>query len=360
MKKKLLIILSILFLLPISTYAINIDDYFIVDDEATIKEKTNHSVFISGNEVDTSNEVNGALFAAGNNVKVTGVAEYAFVAGRNISIEENVTKDLFAAGETVLVDSDVSGDVYLAGRKVIIKGNVHGTVFAAAQDVIIEGAVIDGNVVVAGEKVKGNSSTVIGKTLSVNKDAKIKGINENIEIERYKDLSVTKTKKGTVASSIFAIIAAFLIDFVTKLLLAFLLVGLLNKIYKYIVRRSRKANTIALEALKGFCFLVVVPFAFLLLLLTIIGMPIAIVLILMYTVFIIVASTLPSIYFGNRILTKLFKQKDNKFLSALIGVLVVSLLSLIPIVDFLVGFALLLIGLGILVDMGIAAFKYVK
>jgi cytoskeletal protein CcmA (bactofilin family) len=93
---------------------------------------------------------------------------------------ETVDDDLYVGGQTVVIEGTVNGDVYAAASSVTIRGTVNGDVIAAGQDVLISGTVT-GSVRVAGQTVRldnakiGNSVSAAAQTLTVESNTTIGG-----------------------------------------------------------------------------------------------------------------------------------------------------------------------------------------
>lgn len=82
-----------------------------------------------------------------------------------------IDSTLYVAGSSVTIDAEVNGDVYCAGQTVTINATVHGDVICAAQTLTISG-VVDGDVRVAGQSVLigarvGGSATVAAQTFTL-------------------------------------------------------------------------------------------------------------------------------------------------------------------------------------------------
>jgi cytoskeletal protein CcmA (bactofilin family) len=97
-----------------------------------------------------------------------------------INGSQTVDDDLYVIGKDVLIEGTVNGDVYAAGSSVTIRGTVNGDVFAAGSDILVGGAV-KGSVRAAGSTVRltgatiGNSVSAFGSSITVEKDSKIDG-----------------------------------------------------------------------------------------------------------------------------------------------------------------------------------------
>ncbi len=108
----------------------------------------------------------GALLAAqqaGEVVVKRGiVAEDLYVAGRSVDVAAQVQGDVVAAGKRVSIDESVAGDVLAAGETVTIRAEVQDDVRAAGRSVTLVGPVA-GHVVAAGETVSIMPAATVGE-----------------------------------------------------------------------------------------------------------------------------------------------------------------------------------------------------
>jgi cytoskeletal protein CcmA (bactofilin family) len=121
-----------------------------------------------------------AEIASGDTVIVsTPVDDDLYVFGADVRVDATVTGDITAIGARVRVDGDVGGSVFAAGAHVIVNGDVGGSVMAtaadvdvrgdvghairaAANDLRIESSVVTGDVVAAGGAVQLDDDSRVG------------------------------------------------------------------------------------------------------------------------------------------------------------------------------------------------------
>ena len=92
---------------------------------------------------------------------------------------EIVKTDYFAAGDTVTISGTVEGDAYIAGGTVLIDGTIKGDLFVAGGTVSIYGPILHdvramGGTITIQAPISGNV-TVTGGTVSFEKEAAVKG-----------------------------------------------------------------------------------------------------------------------------------------------------------------------------------------
>jgi cytoskeletal protein CcmA (bactofilin family) len=103
----------------------------------------------------------------------TVVDDDLFAAGQSVTVAGQVNGDLYAFGQTVTVTGTVERDLLAAGQQITVDGVVNGDVRAAAQSVVINGRV-EGNVTAAGQLLLldqrgqvGGSVVGVGQTLNL-------------------------------------------------------------------------------------------------------------------------------------------------------------------------------------------------
>ena len=261
-----------------------------------------------------------------------------FVAGNTITIKGYVSRDVFAAGSNVIItkDSVIDGNLYAGGNSLVIDGQVKGNVRAAAATLDINGQV--------DKSVYTNSSS-----LSIGSNAKIQGdvvytseneakidsssvINGSIERKEPVVIKQETTKSQKAYSSIYSLLSA--------LLLGVVLISLFPKKSQEISETIAKRFWPSLGV--GFLTLIVVPMAMLMLLLILIGAPIALILFAVYLFLMYSAKIFAGLCFGNYI----SKSKWSPLWAMTLGVILISIIQMIPFIGPLATFVVILIGLG--------------
>lgn len=97
----------------------------------------------------------------------------AYIAGSTVDIAGTIKGDLYCAGQNVTISGEVDGDVLCAGQTLSISGKVTGNVRAAGQTVAVRGD-IGKNVTIAGQTITleregrvGQDATLLGQSVAV-------------------------------------------------------------------------------------------------------------------------------------------------------------------------------------------------
>lgn len=149
---------------------------------STFNTKDNGDIIVSKDAVH-----NGSYYTAGNNVVINGTINGdLFCAGQTVKINGTVNGDVLCAAQKITVNGTVSQDVRSAGQTVTINGQIGGSVTAFAQDVeVTKDATIKGDLNGAAQTFAvdgtiGRDVAVAGQSLTI--DGLVKGgVNANVE-----------------------------------------------------------------------------------------------------------------------------------------------------------------------------------
>lgn len=306
---------------------------------------------------------------------VPGTAAGATETGEVVIVREGETvNDLTAIAGTVIVQGTVNGDLTAIAGNVHIAGTVNGDVEAMAGNVRITGSVVGGVTVFGGNVLVGESGT-IGRTLdaaageveingTIQGDATIGAgrislgpaalITGNLEynagsLERHPESRVTgsieRVESADVAGGPLAPNwATSLYGFLTTLLLGVILLLAFPRFSRRVA--TRVADDPLTSGGVGLVALIVGPILLVLLAITIIGIPLALLGAFLFALLVWIGNLYGIYSVGGWLLS--FADVDNRWVALLFGLLLVALLSPIPLVGGIVQFLLLLLGLGAL------------
>src|SRR3989344_3052 len=330
--------------------------------------------------------ITGDLYAAGGNISIGGnVSEDVVAAGGVIAISGNIGRDLIAAGGNIDVLGGVGDDVRIAGGDLVLGGKIGGDLIVGGGSVrVLSGAVINGDVrvgagslifegtavgsieVAGGEVIfngtaRKNVSAKVGK-LTVGENANIAG---NLSYASEDDAKISESAKigGTVTkeavtrpntADIKGAMAGIMGVFSLFMLITILITALI--IVKFLPRFSNKAygyarNHFGRSLVAGFAGLVLIPIAGIVLLVTLLGSFFGVVTLFGYIILIIFAKVYSGIFFGgffNKYILK--KDSDINWQSTFIGVVLLSLICIIPVVGLVIAGISFLVAFGALIQ----------
>lgn len=287
--------------------------------------------FLGGGNVRAVGPVQGDLYGAGGNVVLSGpVHGNAHLAGGNVEItpEAEVRGDLFAGGGDVDIRGPVKGSVHAGGGQVRIDAAVDGDVHVASGDLDLgPGARIGGRLVHHGASLRrDDSAQVLG------------GVTRETREAGRKRVRAASESAGWLWT--FGLVA-----------LAALIAGIFPAASRQAGEQMRREPGITFFA--GFVALVCVPVAAVVLMITIIGIPVAIVALLGYFLLLMVGYAAAGVILGDAALQRLRAAEAGvtawRVGAAVLAMLALALLTRIPVLGGLVVFAALLAGIGAVV-----------
>ena len=344
MKKKIVLLLvMVLSLIAVPVYA---KDNFIADNSANVEEEKDSTTFVAGNSVKLASDIDGLGFAAGNIVYVSSKQDYLFAAGNNVTLDGVTAKDAFVAGNFITVEASTIRDLYVAGTNIIINSDVARNAYIAGTSVVINSK-IAGDLNLACDTIKlGKDAEITGK-LIYPEDSKV-------EIEKGASVTEKETYKSNSANvdvevkvSPFALLVSKLIStgyrYLAMLIIGLILIACNKKLFEKMSKYDKTFGKIALTALLGFAFLIMLPVAAIFVMFTVIGIPLSVISLIIYGLLIYLSIIPTSYYFGNLVFGKSIK---NKYLLFMLSLLIVYVIRMIPFIGGLVGFISLIFGLG--------------
>lgn len=322
------------------------------------------SVYLAGSNVTVAGDVRGDVFCAGQNVNITGTVEGdVFCAGQIVQVSGSVSGSVHVAGQTVTVSGPVGHSLTVFGQSVTATNdsavNSDATIFGS---VVQLGGKVNRDVVVAGQNVSlsgviGRNATVgIARQLTLADNSRIGGdldYTSHNQLSQGSGVTVVGTttrheppaKQQTNENSWATTIWGAAYWFGAFLLFALLLLAFVPRTYTTTSKLMTRQGGWALLA--GIVTLIVAPAVAIFFMVTVIGAPFGIALLLLWGIGLL-ASFAYSIYaLGDWIAVQAkWKVKWQKALALLIGALVLTMLMPIPFVGGFVGFLALVWGLG--------------
>jgi hypothetical protein len=334
-------------------------DHVGVGGEVNLTDEVAGDGFLAGGRVNTAAEVKGDLIALGGEVSIGGgVGDDLYAAGGQVQVDAIVTGNARVAGGDVTVGpaTVIAGALSATGGRVRFEGNAHQYLHASGGSVYLDG-VVQGDAEVEAEEITiGPNTRITGKLVArsprepeIPAGAQITGGVEYNQAEvghviSADDAGTDSVKDGV--GSFFWMLGVFVAG--ALFMLAF-------PAYS-----ARAAKWIGQEPLRslglGFVILVSLPVLTVLLLFTIVGIPLALIVFMLYLLLLFLGWVTAAMFVGQKLLG--FLRSDapettaRRLLALLAAVLVLWLVGFVPILGFWVKFAALLLGIGALVWQG--------
>jgi hypothetical protein len=320
-------------------------NYYAVGGITALSGTIEGDAYVAGGMVNIIGDTRDDLVVVGGNVTVSGnVGQDVRVIGGNVVVSGNVGGEAIAAGGTVqLIGNEVMGDVGLAGGLVTVDGKVNGNVKIAGEEVLINGEVMGNVEVTDAERLRiGDSANIHGTVFyKGRKEAEVAEgarLANSIQFEKMMGEGRMKNAdKVTVIKAIFGFITiAFFIKLIILIVTALILLAVLPKCTEAVVHATQKdywRNT-----LYGLVIAIVAPILTILLFITILGSMAAIVVGLAFGILMVLAKLVAMIFIGTWIIRLFNKKRDVKldWKPVVVGALAVTILSIIPVVGWIV------------------------
>jgi len=324
------------------------DDLALLSDECAIDGVISNDLLICCNNFSVSGKIAGNINSASRKATIRGtVGNSARMAAQIINIDGHIGNNLLVFGEEIYVDRDatVGNDVNLFGQIVRVYSEIGGNLQVYGKDVTISG-LIDGNVYVEGEdiyidklaQINGNITYKSPKEIDIDDGASIAG-----EIEWKKNKPKEKEESDSGSPWGFDIVLTFC-SLVTGLLLILLFKRHTNLAVKAIQKNVLLATGV------GFVGLCVTPVAIVLLMVTVLGIPAAILVTFAYASFFYIGKIYVAIAIG-KFGIKLFMTgtEPKNGWCLLLGLFILTILFNIPIVGWIAYLVTVFAGFGAII-----------
>ena len=318
-------------------------------DSVTLDEYVPGNAYLAGGRINLDDRVGGSAFVTGGEVDVTGsIGRNLYAAGGDLQIEGEVEGTVRAAGGKIRVErgARLRKDVSLAGGSVEVEGDVGEDLEVYGESIVING-VIGGDLRIAGEDIRiGPDARVAGRleyksggTFVIDPKAQVaKGIEER-DANDHGWLKKVGRGASHVGGALFSLGVV--------LLGALMILGL--------PAFSREAAaTIRSEwwqsAGVGCVMLIGVPFAAVILMITVIGIPLALMMMFGYIVLLMLGYVIAALFVGDLALERLggdrIKSLGWRVLFLLLALVVLSVARHLPLIGGLAVALLFVAGIG--------------
>lgn len=320
--------------------------------------------------------INGSYYAAGNKITVEGTIDGdLYCAGQNITVTGTVKGDVLCAGQTVTIGGVVEGDARIAAQNVIYEGAIGGSASTFAQNInVSEGATINRDFNGASQLVSIEGSVGRDIFLATSQlqvfgavGGDISGYYEQLLIESGAtvagDARYTSDVDGVIADGTVAgqvertappvddegdsasevIFGAAVYTFISMLAVSLAIALIAPQLVHAVSDRGIRQFLPSL--LVGFFVMFATPIAALLLAITVVGIPLAGLLMLSWVIILILSGPVFGYLLGRKIMAK---RTTSPLLIMLVGASILLLSYFVPIANIFTILAALIVGSGMI------------
>ncbi len=328
-----------------------VGDFYGFAPSVTISGPAKNDVYLAGGTVTINAPTGEDLTILGGSVQVHGdVGDDLRVVGGDVTIGNTVKGDVVVVGGslTVLSTAHIEGDILLIAGELVLEGDVAGSVHGTADTARIN-ATIGGDVSITANTLLtfGDKSHVIGNVSYESNTSLARAQNAQFDGEIQKAEMQTKVDSGFI-----------------KTFLVYLCMLLFAALSVFLIVRSRLQLLIeesiripGRSGLIGLGVLFVTPFIGSIFLVSVLGTPIGILILLIYFAIVVFSVMVSGVLIGYWV-EKIFRKKTNITLSTI--VLGVSLLAILGWIPFLGGFIILASLLIVLGGVSMTIFRTIR
>jgi len=331
--------------------------HFFAGESIVLDQDLTGDVYVTGGMVMINGKIDGDLLVAAVQLILNGeVTEDLRVAAGDTKINGQVGDDITIATGTVTLDrqSTVSGSVIIGAGTANLYGTVNGQTWIASSQANL-GGYFKSQVQVMGEKaallpgaiVVGDLFTKLEGQPEIADTAQIQG-QRQFEVKANQDARDQAGK--TLVAGVF--LGVSLVWLVTWLAMGIIAGGLLIILLPGVTKTISQTVTVSpLVSLGwGVVHLILTPIVAIVLMVTVIGFPIGIILLLLWVLSLIVSTWITAYALGQKIIRSSDQTSCwRRILQFSVGLVILEVVSLIPIVGWLVKAIAVLLGMGLLV-----------
>src|SRR5665648_309735 len=307
------------------------------------EEVIDSDLYVAGGKIIIDGTINCDLIAAGKIIRVNGPVNGSIIAiGGTVDINGEVTHAVRVIGETLNISGTIGRDLLLAGDKVSLASTAE-----IGSDLLLGAgtALIDG--LIKGDINSGVESLTIASTASI--QGKLTYISENeANIQSGAQImgpithQLPDIKERLTPAGLWGKVIGFLM----ALVLGIIIILLAPRRVKAVTESIRTRPWASLGW--GAIILIFTPIAALIVCITIIGLPLGLITLVLYSIAICLTQLFAGLLIGQLIIGS---SRGVETKAALVGALalglaILSLLKLIPYLDNVIGLATVLFGLG--------------
>ena len=315
-------------------------DLYVAGGTIIIDGTINGDLIAAGKIIRVNGPVNGSIIAIGGTVDINGEVTHAVrIIGETLNISGTIGRDLLVAGDDVSLAStaEIGSDLLLGAGTALIDGLIKGDINSGVDNLIIASTA----------SIQGKLTYISENEANIQSGAQIRGTITH-KLPDVKERLVTGTHRiPNVGERLLTIgLWGKVIGFLMTLVLGIIIVLLAPRRVKAVTESIRTRPWASLGW--GAIILIFTPIAALIVCITIIGLPLGLITLVLYSIAIYLTQLFVGLLIGQLIIgaSKRVETKAALVGALALGLAILSLLKLIPFVGFFLGLATVLFGLG--------------
>ena len=333
------------------------EDLYLAGRTITTSADVDGDVFVAGQTVTIGGDISGGVTVGAQTLSINGDVEGGVRAGgQTVDVAGNIARDLVVGCATLILNSDASigDDLYVGAGDAALRGDIGGDIYGGAESMVIAGTV-GGDVHVEVGSLDIEPGAIIEGNLWYSAPAEVTIPKGSVKgdvtfTERVTDED-RQAAQGAGALAPFMFFASF-----TWRLIAYLMALVTGIIMILLLPRAMSAAPMAIRSQTGpvagwgAIVLFLTPLAAIILCITVVGLPVGLIAFVLWGVLLYIAQIPVAIFIGYLILGRSRTLEGKGFMIGCLalGLLLISLVKLIPFVGFFVSLAVAVFGIGAL------------
>ena len=328
------------------------DDLYVAGKTVRIEGRVEGDLYAMAENIFITGTITGDTTALGSDLTIEGsIGQDAYLFGRNITLNRaKVSDSLHMAGQSMGVSSDT-----LLGGSLLSAGNSIRSDATVARSLMLAGRSIYHNAPVLGEARLAGEDITLGPKTSINKDltyflspengtidnqSSVKGVTNVVtEPETWKQKRTIDEQNRRNFGYVWRIWS-----YVSMLLVGVVMIWLLKKPLNTAVSSLHNRSLNALGS--GLLITILAPPALVLLSLTVIGIPLALLVLPLYIIILYAAKIVISLAIARTVFSAASISKTTPLFEMFVGVTIFHLLKLVPVGGYFISMIATWIGLG--------------
>jgi len=305
----------------------------------------NGDVYCAGNTVNVSGKINGDLICASQTMTISGIVDGSVrIAGQSINISGTIGNSATIGAQTLIIDKDgsITRDLLGGSQTTTISGTVGRDILAGSQSITINGKVGRDFRGETASFAVGNSGRILGN-VDYTSNQEINVLTGGVISGTVKRTAPPAENHTVVIAPIALTFGWFIYSLVALLAVALVLIGLFPRIFKEASASAKKKPGSTVLMGLGVAFLT--PIIVGLLMITIIGIPLAFMILLVMTMAAALSGPFAGYLLGNIIMPK----SNSTVWKMLAGSALLIVTFFIPILGFFTILVSYLFGMGMVV-----------
>lgn len=314
----------------------NLRDLYLFGGSIRVESPVANDVVAAGGDISINKDVTGSLIVAGGNIRSLGkIGNTVRAAGGNITIDNTIARDLVISGGSIIVNKNaqIGGDVAFSGGTLVLDGPVKGNVIINGGQVTLN-STIDGNVQGEIESLILGPNARINGNLTYTSEQKANIANGAV-ISGRTTYTPEKEDQNQKEDAQAFVTAGALYKLATDIIVSLLLIYFFTRALTAVI--TRLAATPVQSGAIGFTFIILFP---ILAAISLILIWLGIGAFILYALIFLVSLFLVKIFLGWLVMRWWENRSKRHYVldwkAGVIGPILLFILSLIPIIGWLV------------------------